>query len=104
MDISDTDRINAELIDESVPIEERWQTFKQVFKKKYPDPAEDAERRSVFNHNVEQINKHNRAFENGEVSFSQGVNQFADLRATEFKAYVRKHGGKNDRQVDEPSS
>merc|ERR1711915_514220 len=43
-------------------------------------------RKEIFLNNVQKIEEHNQKFEAGEVSFKLGVNQFADLMASEFRA------------------
>lgn len=52
------------------------------------EAAEDKERFEIFKNNLKHIIDHNEKFATGEVTFSMGLNQFADMRAEE-----RFHGG-----------
>ncbi|CAG9856061.1 unnamed protein product [Phyllotreta striolata] len=70
--------------------EERFAEFKTKFGKTYATPEEEQERFKVFEANVQRIDEHNKKFETGEVTFSQGVNQFSDLTPDEWKN--RNHG------------
>lgn len=56
--------------------------MKDTYGKKY-DPEEDQRRFNIYCESLKKIQEHNKKFEAGEVSWSMGVNQFADLRAEE---------------------
>lgn len=52
--------------------------------KQYGNEEEEANRFSIFKDNLKKITEHNKKFEAGEVTWSQGLNQFADLTQEEF--------------------
>lgn len=59
--------------------------FSSCFKSTgYRDNGEEAYRQRVFMKNVEEINKHNQLYDEGLVSFSKEINQFADMEANEI--------------------
>jgi len=58
-------------------------SFVKEFNKQYPT-EEVFDRYNTFKANLELINAHN----NGSSSWKMGVNQFADLSPTEFKAFL----------------
>ncbi|KAG5680027.1 hypothetical protein PVAND_009560 [Polypedilum vanderplanki] len=72
----------------STPImaQKQWEDYKLKFNKKYSD-EEDPERFAIFTETLKQIEEHNEKYNKGEVSFSMGVNQFADLKPHEKKGY-----------------
>lgn len=59
------------------------------FGKKYKSGLEWAERRAIFEANLNAINEHNEKFHKGEVSYKMGVNQFTDLTQAEFDALIQ---------------
>lgn len=52
--------------------------------KAYPDPVEDALRKSLFIANLAMIETHNEKYKKGEVSYELGINQFSDRKAEEL--------------------
>ncbi|CAH1101124.1 unnamed protein product [Psylliodes chrysocephalus] len=73
--------------------QEKFSEFKTKFNKNYGTPEEEQHRLEVFLENSKKIDAHNEKFAKGEVSYSQGLNQFSDLTAEEWKN--RNHGLKN---------
>merc|ERR1712002_1179939 len=71
---------------QAAPATDVWELFKTVHKKTYETEAEDLLRKEIFLNNVQKIEEHNQKFEAGEVSFKLGVNQFADLIESEYRA------------------
>lgn len=51
--------------------------------KKVYEPTEDGERFEIFKANVQRIVEHNAKFERGEVTYTMGINQFADKKPGE---------------------
>lgn len=47
--------------------------------KNYKSIAEEAFRKKIFKDNLAKIAQHNELYKQGEVTFTLGVNQFADL-------------------------
>lgn len=52
--------------------------------KSYPTPEEEASRFKTFEENVRKITEHNKKYQAGEVTWTQGLNQFADQTQEEF--------------------
>jgi len=71
---------------QATPTSDVWELFKAVHQKTYETEAEDVLRKEIFLNNVQKIEEHNQKFEAGEVSFKLGVNQFADLIESEYRA------------------
>lgn len=61
--------------------------FQTTFRKVYSDPEEDARRLALYQETVAQINEHNEKYKKGEVGWSLGINQFADLTQEERSAH-----------------
>lgn len=59
--------------------------FQLTFSRAYETPSEEKLRFEIFKTNFETINKHNSRYNKGEVSYTLGVNQFADLTDEEFE-------------------
>ncbi|KAB7504468.1 Cysteine proteinase, partial [Armadillidium nasatum] len=57
------------------------------FNKEY-SAEEDARRFKIFNANKKMIEKHNKKFEEGKVSFTMGINKFADMTPSDT-SYLR---------------
>ncbi|XP_028134129.1 protein CTLA-2-alpha [Diabrotica virgifera virgifera] len=64
--------------------EEAWPKYKTDYNRNY-DAQEDATRFAIFKTNYDQIEAHNKKFEAGEVTWSMGLNQFADRTPEELK-------------------
>ncbi|XP_019770735.1 crustapain [Dendroctonus ponderosae] len=74
--------------------QEEWTKFKTGFKKSYEAPDEESRRFEIFQNNLKNIKEHNEKFAKGEVTYTQGVNQFADLTPEEFKNRFTGYRGK----------
>ncbi|XP_054277430.1 procathepsin L-like [Macrosteles quadrilineatus] len=68
--------------------EVQWELFKIGYAREYGD-KEDKTRKEIFMNNLNFIRCHNKKFEQGEVTFTVGVNQFADWTSDE----IHKLGG-----------
>mmetsp|Transcript_18808 Transcript_18808/g.41160 ORF Transcript_18808/g.41160 Transcript_18808/m.41160 type:complete len:353 (-) Transcript_18808:252-1310(-) len=64
------------------PSEMRFEEFERAFKKLYKDEVERENRRNIFEANARRIREHNNA---NDVTFTMGINKFADLTWEEFK-------------------
>jgi len=60
--------------------------FKTEFSKTYKSASEEQLRFNIFKKNLDWINQHNAAAANGVHTYTVGINQFADLTKSEFKA------------------
>ncbi|KAG5876327.1 hypothetical protein JTB14_004154 [Gonioctena quinquepunctata] len=63
---------------------EQWVAFKQTHGKTYKSLAEERTRYGIFEGNLRKIEEHNSRYDNGEVSWYMGVNQFTDMTHEEF--------------------
>uniref|UniRef100_A0A6P7GSQ2 Cathepsin L-like proteinase n=1 Tax=Diabrotica virgifera virgifera TaxID=50390 RepID=A0A6P7GSQ2_DIAVI len=59
----------------------------EIYKKKY-DITNEKYRFNIFINNLKRIEQHNNRYQNGEVGYYIGVNQFADLTSEEFISRV----------------
>lgn len=53
--------------------------------KNYATDEEDKERFELFKSSVARILEHNEKFAKGEVTFTMGLNKFADMKPEEYK-------------------
>jgi hypothetical protein len=79
--------------DPNTNIHDRWNFFVELFNRKYKDQAETDMRKKLFVDCVTKIDEHNKKYEAKEVTFSMGINQFADSTDEERKKMcgVRPH-------------
>lgn len=59
------------------------------FTKSY-GPDEEEKRKQIYFENKIKVEEHNKKFEQGEVTWSMGINHFSDLTEEEFK---KRHTG-----------
>lgn len=64
-----------------------WNTFKLKHNNTYKSSSEELMRLSIWMKNKETIEEHNKLFESGNVSYSQGINQFSDMTEDELKLF-----------------
>lgn len=64
----------------------QWIYYKSKFNRTYNNFSEEAERFKVFKKNVDEIEEHNRKYENGETTFKMIVNREADRTLEEIEA------------------
>ncbi|XP_022197426.1 protein CTLA-2-alpha [Nilaparvata lugens] len=74
----------ASPVDKKEEDEYDWESFKIKFNRNY-SPEEDKTRKAIFDANVAKIKEHNKKYENKEVSYSMGVNNFADKTPEESR-------------------
>lgn len=67
-------------------LEQKWQEFKKKFGKNYEDEAEEERRKQIFKEELDEIDAHNELYAKGLSSYSMGINQFADMEDSEYKA------------------
>lgn len=66
-------------------LREEWTEYKIRYNKNYADDQEDSYRFKIFLENKHAIAKHNQKFASGSVSYTIGLNQFADRTPEEYK-------------------
>ncbi|CAH1159316.1 unnamed protein product [Phyllotreta striolata] len=66
--------------------QEEFDAFKVKYNKQY-SPQEEAQRFKNFQENLQHIRDNNAKYDNGEVSFKEGINQFSDLSPEEFSQH-----------------
>ncbi|KAF2904127.1 hypothetical protein ILUMI_02050 [Ignelater luminosus] len=62
----------------------QWNDFKLKYNKVYATPEEENARQNIFLQNLKEFEEHNAKYEAGLVSYTKGVNQFADIADEEF--------------------
>merc|ERR1711970_62488 len=67
---------------------EEWRLFKAVHNKQYASEAEEALRAHIYLDNRNKVQQHNARYLAGEVSFSLGLNLFADMLTSEVTAQM----------------
>ncbi|XP_046977838.1 cathepsin L-like isoform X4 [Vanessa cardui] len=65
-------------------LREEWSAFKLKHKKSYENETEERFRKKIYAENKLKVEKHNRRFERGEVTFRLDVNKYADKLHHEF--------------------
>ncbi|CAH1101019.1 unnamed protein product [Psylliodes chrysocephalus] len=66
--------------------DKEWEKFKTKFHKQYATPSEESYRFAVFKLALQAVRTHNKKYQNHEVSWCQGINQFTDLTQQEFES------------------
>nr|XP_015836649.1 PREDICTED: uncharacterized protein LOC103313498 [Tribolium castaneum] len=79
---------NCALTDAEVT--QKFNEFKTKYGKTYADANEENFRKQLFAKNLEKIEEHNKKYEQGQVTYTMGVNQFSDLTPEEMRPYT--HG------------
>ncbi|KAL3274654.1 hypothetical protein HHI36_016034 [Cryptolaemus montrouzieri] len=72
-------------------LEDKWRKFQIDFSKSYKSSIEARKRFLIFEDNLKKIEEHNIRFQNGEVSYTKGINKFADWTSEEFLDYVNQY-------------
>ncbi|XP_054278065.1 procathepsin L-like [Macrosteles quadrilineatus] len=70
--------------------EYQWELFKIAYERVYRDEKEEQTRKEIFMKNLNFFREHNKKYERGEVTFTVGVNQFADMTNDEFSKTMNK--------------
>ncbi|XP_064467521.1 procathepsin L-like [Ornithodoros turicata] len=64
-----------------------WEHFKAVYGKRY-EPEEDAQRKALWEANVEIIRQHNEEYAMGLHTYTLGINRFSDLAPEEHESFL----------------
>ncbi|KAL1460119.1 hypothetical protein WDU94_012057 [Cyamophila willieti] len=67
---------------------EEWNNFKLKFNKTYDSEEEENFRQKLFTENKRKVEEHNARYENGEVKYTRGVNNFADMLPSEYRIWL----------------
>ncbi|XP_064467522.1 procathepsin L-like [Ornithodoros turicata] len=67
-----------------------WEHFKAVYGKHY-EPEEDAQRKALWEANVEVIRQHNEEYAMGLHTYTLGINRFSDLAPEERERFLGCH-------------
>jgi len=65
--------------------DKEWQEYKQKYEKVYSDADEDSRRKELYFKRKADIEAHNKKFDAGEVTYSQGINHLTDKFDDELK-------------------
>ncbi|KRT84116.1 Peptidase, partial [Oryctes borbonicus] len=76
--------VNAHAVSFYDLVKEQWDEFKLAYKKNYENLTEEKYRMKIFMENAHAISKHNQLYEQGLVTFSMKVNEWADMLPFEF--------------------
>ncbi|XP_055906562.1 cathepsin L-like [Eupeodes corollae] len=79
-----------------INIDGDWNLFKVKYGKHYKNEAEENYRMKTFFENKDKIEKHNEKYAKGLVSFTLGLNKYADLLYDEFYNYVNGYNSSNE--------
>lgn len=55
-----------------------WQSYKAQFGKAYEDPDTDVQRMAAFLNSRDLVERHNRAYAKGKVTYEMGINHLSD--------------------------
>lgn len=66
-------------------VDSQWVKYKADFNKKYDSPEEEAQRKQLFVKTLQEVESHNAKYQQGLVTWTKGINQFADWTPEEFK-------------------
>ncbi|EDS39267.1 procathepsin L3 [Culex quinquefasciatus] len=77
-----------------------FESYLDAFNKKYFAKYRMERRRTAFEKNLEEINSHNREFEEGKSQFRMGLNKFADLDNELYKKQMVRMRDTNHRKMD----
>ncbi|XP_045461394.1 trichohyalin-like isoform X5 [Harmonia axyridis] len=69
----------------------QWLEFQETYQKSYRSPVEAEKRFTIFKQHLEEIEEHNKLYEEGKVTWTEGVNRFSDWTEEELKEYMS-HG------------
>ncbi|KAL3274622.1 hypothetical protein HHI36_016004 [Cryptolaemus montrouzieri] len=72
-------------------LQEQWKDFQINYSKSYKSPMEARQRFLIFEENLRKIKEHNIRFQKGQVSYTKGINKFADWTSREFLDYVNQY-------------
>ncbi|XP_060589694.1 procathepsin L-like [Ruditapes philippinarum] len=71
-------------------LDQNWMWFKKAYNKSFTNENEEITRRLYWEDNMKFIRQHNEKYYRGEVTYSVGENDFADMADDEFeKTYLR---------------
>ncbi|XP_037919946.1 protein CTLA-2-beta-like [Hermetia illucens] len=65
-----------------------WEDYKSKFNKSYKDAADEQQHREIYVATKAKIAEHNAKYEAGQVTYSMGINHFADLTEEERGRYL----------------
>merc|ERR1712002_1238087 len=68
--------------------DEQWIAFKKEFNKVYRGYGHEAERKAIFEAQLDYVEDHNRKYDEGLSTFYVGINQFSDWTDEEWRAYL----------------
>lgn len=82
---------------------EHWNEFKRTYGKQYTNETEEFFRMHIFLENKDKIEKHNLKYDKGLVTFTMGLNKYADLLYDEFYSLLNGYSYNSPLKDDEPT-
>ena len=85
-----------------------WNNFKVKHEKVYKTLSEDFQRLLIWTKSKKEVEKHNKLFELGKISYRKAVNKFSDMTSTELRKFYtglkieKSTGGYEKRVVIKP--
>ena len=64
-----------------------FEKYQRDFSKSYSN-KDYAQRKVIFQENLQKISEHNEKYARGEVSYTMGINEFTDMTVEEFEAFA----------------
>jgi recombinational DNA repair protein RecT len=60
-------------------VDTHWSSFKRSHNRQYKNNQDEVKRKSIFQSNLDKINKLNAKYLNNEITYVSGITQFTDL-------------------------
>ncbi len=60
-------------------VDTHWSSFKRSHNRQYKNNQDEVNRKSIFQSNLDKINKLNAKYLNNEITYVSGITQFTDL-------------------------
>jgi len=60
-------------------VDSHWSSFKRSHNRQYKNNQDEVKRKSIFQSNLDKINKLNAKYLNNEITYVSGITQFTDL-------------------------
>jgi hypothetical protein len=60
-------------------VDSHWSSFKRSHNRQYKNNQDEVNRKSIFQSNLDKINKLNAKYLNNEITYVSGITQFTDL-------------------------
>ncbi|XP_044745653.1 uncharacterized protein LOC123307422 [Coccinella septempunctata] len=69
----------------------QWENYQERFNKSYRSLVEQRHRFALFKQKLQDIEEHNKLYDEGKVTWFKGLNQFSDWTREEFHSFINKY-------------